>query len=324
MKNWIACATLALCAPQAHAAPFVWLDTDRGPIVIELDQAKAPITSAHFAAVVDEGFYDGKIFHRSIPNFIVQVGGFDRNFNVSARNVLVQSERTNGLKHTPGTVAMALPSSASGPLYNNGSVDFFINTATNTNLDGDYTVFGKVVYGMPVVSAIGAAKTHLVPAQTNVPFNMGDVPLTPTVIKRAASSDGFPIMPLHTGSWYDPDNSGRGISLEISTVAGGDGTPIAIAYWYDYFEGRQVWMNGAATFEYGDSEVTIQLQITEGPEFGAAFDPDAVVSDPDFGTLTIRFSGCQQGTFDYQTGFGDGSMQLQRITIPEGDACTAN
>lgn len=314
MKIRIACALLALplAASLAHAAPHVWLDTDRGPIVLELDAVRAPATSAHFLDAVGDGFYDGLVFHRTIKDFVIQAGRVDGEGKVRTRspNPTVVSERNNALAHVPGAISIALPSANGAPLYDAGTTEFFIDTARNTTLDGQYTVFGQVVHGMPVVDAIGDGITYT-----------SQMPFRPALIRRAIASDGFPVMPLHSGAWYDPANSGRGISLEVSTVAGGDGTPLMVAYWYDYQGGRQVWMNGAAPFEYGDTEVTIELAITDGGEFGEAYDPALVDVDGGFGTLTVRFSGCDAGSFHYDTAFGSGSMALVRITIPDGQSC---
>lgn len=315
MKTWIASTLLALplAAPAVHAAPHVWLDTDRGPVVLELDPVRAPATSTHFLDTVGDGFYDGLVFHRTIKDFVIQAGRLDGEAKVRTRspNPTVPSERGNGLTHVPGAIAIALPSTSDGtPLYDSGTTEFFIDTARNTSLDGQYTVFGQVVHGMPVVDAIGDGTTYT----TQMPFR-------PALIRRAIASDGFPVMPLHSGAWYDPANTGRGISLEVSTVAGGDGAPLMVAYWYDYQGGRQVWMNGAAPFQYGDSEVTIDLAITDGGEFGNAYDAALVAVDGGFGTLTVRFSGCDAGSFAYDTAFGSGTMELVRITIPDGQSC---
>jgi peptidyl-prolyl cis-trans isomerase A (cyclophilin A) len=312
MKYWIAAALLLCTAISAHAEPHVWLDTDAGPILLKLDAERAPITTAHFRTIVGEGFYDGLIFHRTFPNFMIQGGRFDGAAAARTRAGTVPSERNNGLLNTPGKIAIALPSVNNQTQVNSGTTEFFINTTTNAHLDADFTAFGEVVFGMANVVAIGERLSN---AQTGQPFR-------PALIRRAVNADGFPIMNLHTGAWYDPANSGRGFSVEIGHAAGGeDAGPLLIVYWYDYFEGRQVWMNGAMPFAYGATEVTLPLQITSGGEFGADFDPEAVESDPEFGSLTVRFPACDRGLFSYQTKFGSGELELQRLTIPGGDRC---
>jgi peptidyl-prolyl cis-trans isomerase A (cyclophilin A) len=218
-------------------------------------------------------------------------------------------ERNNGLPSVPGARAIALPAGN----VNGGTSEFFINTTTNPHLDADFTVFGHVVLGMQNVIEIGNRPSS--PDSSATAFR-------PALIRRAVNADGFPIMNLHTGAWYDPAKSGRGFSVEIGHAAGGEGAgPLLIVYWYDYFEGRQVWMNGAQPFAYGDAEVTLNLQITSGGEFGDAFDPETVESDTEFGTLTVRFPACDSGQFSYDTKFGSGELTLQRLTIPGHDRC---
>ena len=303
---------LLLLAVCAHAAtPHVWLDTDRGSIVLELDPARAPLTTTHFLAIVDEGFYNNLVFHRTIPNFVIQAGRVDANGNQRQRNTTVASESGNGLRNVPGTIALALPSANGQTNRNGGTTEFFINTATNSHLDADFTVFGRVVFGMRTVNAIGNGTTY-----------SNSFPVRPALIRRAVKSDGFPIMNLHTGAWYDPAKGGRGISLEVAHAAGAeDGNPLLVVYWYDYFEGRQIWKTGAASFRYGDAEVSVPLTLTEGGQFGAAYQPSQVRPTQDFGRLTVRFSGCNAGVFRYTTGYGNGEMNLVRLTVPGGERC---
>jgi peptidyl-prolyl cis-trans isomerase A (cyclophilin A) len=312
MKIRMLALGLAAATPALADSPHVWLDTDRGSIVLELDEVRAPLTTAHFLDIVDDGYYDRLVFHRTIPDFVIQAGRVTEFGQARPRNPnpTVQSERNNGLQHVIGSISIALPSTQSGPTHNGGTTEFFINTARNSNLDGDFTVFGQVVQGLDVIEDIGDGITY----QTQMPFR-------PTLIERAVASDGFPVLPLHTGSWYDPANSGRGLSLEVATPPGGSGDPVLIVYWYDHFDGGQIWMNGAATFEYGASEITLPLQIAEGGQFGEAFDPGEVVFDPDFGSMTVSFSSCGAGTFNYQTPFGNGTMELVRLSIQSGNDC---
>ena len=308
-----AATALALSSPAAAQNPRLWLDTDRGPLFIELDQAKAPKTTAHILELVDEGHYDGLIVHRVVKGFIVQTGRFT--VTGASRNVTdtVESERDNGLLNTPGTVAIALPYQNGQAQHDSGTSEFFINTGTNTTLDPDFTVFGKVVYGMSLVDAMDDIAT--------VPGT--DSPRSAPVIRRTAriQGTGFPLMPLHTAAWHDPAQSYRGLSVEVTTASG---QPVLVVYWYERQDGEQVWMTGAAPFAYGATEVEVPLVLTSGGDFGSAYDPAAVVLDPDFGTLTVRFTDCDHGSFDYDTGFGSGTLTLERLTAREGPGCPAN
>jgi peptidyl-prolyl cis-trans isomerase A (cyclophilin A) len=329
MKVHLATLLLTVLGSTAFAAtPHVWLDTDQGQVVLELDPVRAPQTTAHFAAVVDSGFLNGTVFHRASQDPAVLQGGWlDTGFRVKVRtpNPTVVSESSNGLANSIGSVALALGASTTGQvLRNSGTTQFYINLAQHDFLNADFTVFGNVVHGMNSVRMMHAGSTTTMPITVPgfSPFNLFDVPRRLPTIRRAVTSDGFPIMNLHTGAWFDPANSGRGFSIEVAHPAGAEQAgPVLVVYWYDFFEGRQVWMTGAAAFAYGASQVTVPLLINEGGEFGPAFDPAQVTSDPDFGSLTIRFASCEQGNFSYQTKYGNGDLQLARLTIPGGNTC---
>lgn len=297
----LAAAFVLTGAAQAQD-PRLWLDTSRGPIFIELDGEKAPLTTAHILNLADQGYYQDLVFHRSSKNGFIQGGGYGIDGLHKVSSDTVPSERDNGLKNLPGTVALVVPEVGSVPQFNSGTTQFIINVGTNTFRDGVYTVFGKVVYGMPVVTAINNIPT--------LPFSQA-VPRAPTLIHRMVEiqGEGFPLMPLHTAAWYDPDNSFRGISVEVTTASG---APTLVVYWYDYLDGAQVWMTGAAPFEYGATEVAVPLTITEGEELLSA------------GTMTVRFSDCDHGTFTYETPMGSGVMELQRLTVADGVSCPAN
>ena len=137
------------------------LHTTYGDIVIELDAKKAPKTAENFAQYVRDGFYDGTIFHRVIPNFMIQGGGFDASMDQKPTRDPIKNESGNGLTNATGTVAMARTSDP-----HSASAQFFINVADNTFLDKErsqdgwgYAVFGKVVDGMDVVNKIKAVPT---------------------------------------------------------------------------------------------------------------------------------------------------------------------
>jgi len=316
MKSWIALALALLALPGLAPAQTqrVLLDTDRGPIVVELDTVRAPRTSANFLAYVDAGRYDDTILHRVLKDFVIQGGGSRENTAPIARFPDIASERGNGLFNTTGTLAMALSNTPAGiPDTTSADSEFFINMGNNASLDPNYTVFGKVTYGFATLASINTITVN--------PFQ-NHLPLRPPVLKRAVRTDGFPILDLHTGAWYDPTKTGRGFSVEVGSTEAG--APRILVYWYDYFEGRQVWMGGVVPFQWGASSVTIPMLITQGGQFGPAFNPASVVTDTAWGQLTVRFTGCDRATFTYTSKFGNGTVDLRRLTMPTGTRCTGN
>src|SRR5690349_4420070 len=147
-------------APEKH--PVVELDTTMGKVTIELDSEKAPISTKNFLEYVNSGFYNGTIFHRVIPGFMVQGGGFTPDLTEKTTREPIRNEAGNGLSNQRGTIAMARtqdPDSA--------TAQFFINVVDNsTKLDrryaadgAGYAVFGKVISGMDVADKIVAVKT---------------------------------------------------------------------------------------------------------------------------------------------------------------------
>lgn len=306
-------------AAFAQTPPRVLLDTDRGPILLELDAVNTPRTTANFLAYVDDGSYNNTLIHRIVPNFVVQAGIVNASFRQIQGKPAVQSELRPAPSNLRGTLAMALGTNANGSVNRNSATSsFFINTKDNANLDPDFTVFGRVVYGMGLVDELNAEP--LFPGTA-------DEPLRYPLIKRVVRTSGFPVLALHAGSWYDPDKSGRGFVVEVAQAAPGttaSNQPLMVVYWYDYFEGRQIWMNGAQTFAWGASEVTVPLQITRGAQFGEAFVPADVESDRGWGTVTIRFTGCDRGQFRFESSYGNGEYSLRRITVPNSSRCTEN
>jgi peptidyl-prolyl cis-trans isomerase A (cyclophilin A) len=303
----------------AQTPPRVLLETDRGPILVELDAVNTPLTTANFLAYVDNGSYNNTLFHRIVPNFVVQAGILTSSFRQIQSRAAVNSEVRPAPSNLRGTLAMALTANANGSVNrNSATASFFINTKDNANLDPDFTVFGRVVYGMGLVDELNAEP--LFPGTA-------DEPVRYPLIKRAVRTSGFPVLALHAGSWFDPDKSGRGFVVEVTQAAPGTSAsnqPLMVVYWYDYFEGRQVWMNGAQAFQWGASEVTVPLQITRGGQFGAAFAPNQVETDASWGRVTIRFTGCDRGQFRFESSYGNGEYSLRRITVPNGSRCTEN
>lgn len=152
-------------------ATRVLMETSLGPITIELDGDKAPITVANFLAYVDEGFFDGTVFHRVIPGFMVQGGGFEPGMSQKVTKAPIKNESNNGLANKRGTLAMARTNEP-----NSASSQFFINLKDNSFLDRaqaqdgvGYCVFGKVVEGMDVVDKIKDAPTARRGHHENVP-----------------------------------------------------------------------------------------------------------------------------------------------------------
>jgi cyclophilin family peptidyl-prolyl cis-trans isomerase len=158
---------------------MVTLETTKGKITIEVNEQAAPITSANFLQYVQEGFYNGTIFHRVIPNFMIQGGGFTPDMQQKPVHQPIKNEASNGLKNNRGAVAMARTHDP-----NSATAQFFVNLVDNDYLNYSgprnpgYTVFGKVVEGMDVVDEIAKVKTL-----TKDQFL--DVPVEPVSIKSA-------------------------------------------------------------------------------------------------------------------------------------------
>ena len=139
----------------------VELQTSKGTVLIELDDAKAPVTVKNFLAYVDSGHYNGTIFHRVIPGFMVQGGGFAPGMKQKPTLANIENESHNGLTNEKYTLAMARtsePHSASSQFFINGTNNGFLNNAQSQDGFG-YAVFGKVVGGKEVVDAIEGVKT---------------------------------------------------------------------------------------------------------------------------------------------------------------------
>ena len=135
---------------------MVTLETSLGSIVLELDPAKAPVTVANFLAYVDAGFYDGTVFHRVIPDFMIQGGGFAADMTQKPTKPPIKNEADNGLTNDTWTIAMARTS-----VKDSATAQFFINLKDNDFLnhggrDFGYAVFGKVTSGVDVVKKIAA------------------------------------------------------------------------------------------------------------------------------------------------------------------------
>lgn len=175
-----AVAAALLCVSLAAHAQKVKLATSEGDIVLELDAAAAPKTVDNFVRYVKAGHYNGTVFHRVIPTFMIQGGGMTANLVEKPTRPAISLESHNGLSNVRGSVAMARTNDP-----NSATSQFFINVKDNERLDADkardgngYAVFGKVISGMDVVD-----KIRDVPTGTQGPYD--DVPLKPVTIKRA-------------------------------------------------------------------------------------------------------------------------------------------
>ena len=172
--------TLSTALPaRAETPPRVELVTSLGTIEVQLDPQRAPKTVANFLQYVKSGFYGGTIFHRVIPGFMIQGGGFTPDMQQKPTQPPIPLESQNGLKNLRGTIAMARTANP-----NSATSQFFINLVDNPALDypqpdgHGYAVFGQVIKGMDVVDRIAK-----VPTQDAGPYQ--NVPVTPVVIKQA-------------------------------------------------------------------------------------------------------------------------------------------
>ena len=170
----------ALGQGKVPAHPHVKFETTEGTIVLELDGRRAPVTVGNFLELVDSGYFDGTIFHRVVPDFVIQGGGFTPGFELKESDEFIFNESGNGLKNMRGTIVMARQDDP-----HTAKAQFFINVSDNKSLDPQptrwgFAVFGYVIEGMEVVDKI-----------SNLPAGPGgkfttDVPIVPVVIKAAS------------------------------------------------------------------------------------------------------------------------------------------
>ena len=183
----IAAMTLGSAGPAgAQDRPTVVLETSLGSMTIELDRDRAPVTVDNFLSYVDDGFFAGTIFHRVIPNFMIQGGGLTPTLVEKATAAPIRNEASNGLANERGTIAMARTS-----VVDSATAQFFINLVDNPSLDHrgtdprsfGYAVFGRVTEGLDVLDRIGGVRT-----QRQGPHQ--DVPVEPVVITAVTRGDG--------------------------------------------------------------------------------------------------------------------------------------
>ena len=181
-------SAVAPTADAPAASPvYVSMTTSKGVIYLELNAAKAPISTENFVNYTKEGFYNGTIFHRVIKTFMIQGGGFTADMKQKTTKAPISNEWQNGLPNSRGAISMARTNEP-----NSATSQFFINTVDNKMLDqprggAAYAVFGKVIKGMDVVDAIAAVPTG--PSS-----GMGDVPKTVVTIEKMEVLAGPPAM----------------------------------------------------------------------------------------------------------------------------------
>ena len=171
-------SSLALAADKVPAHPHILIETTMGDIKLELEGKLAPITVGHILKLVDSCFYDGLIFHRVIPGFMAQAGGYTPGLELKEDDARIPNESGNGMSNVRGTIAMARTNDP-----HSANTQFFINVADNVRLDPGtnrwgYAVFGYVIEGMEVVDEIVSVRTG---PQGKL---RSDVPMVPIVIKK--------------------------------------------------------------------------------------------------------------------------------------------
>ena len=168
--------------PEAAGKPRVLLKTNMGDITIELEPAKAPATVANFLAYVRDGHYDGMIFHRVIKKFMIQGGGFTKDFQKKPTKAPIKNEADTGLSNERGTIAMARtgdPHSATNQFFINVKFNGFLNHRSKTQQGWGYTAFGRVIDGMNIAGRIARVETG-----ASGPFQ-SDAPQKPVIIEQA-------------------------------------------------------------------------------------------------------------------------------------------
>jgi cyclophilin family peptidyl-prolyl cis-trans isomerase len=275
---------LFLVVPCWANAPIVKLETNFGDIVIELFDVNAPKTVANFLTYVKSGFYDGLIFHRVMPDFIIQTGAFDADLNPrTPTEPNIPSEYDNGLRNEPGTVAMALSNWNEEPNRGSATSGFYINLAYNTSLDVNYTVFGNVIAGMDVVDRIANLPTVDVGggALANVPRPTGPVIIYKAKLLGDLNNDSVvdvEDIAVLSEQWLDSGNSSP-LKVAASDGGAGDWFGFAIAVDANFAivgaPRENNYTGSAYIFEYSDGNWIQQAKLTAsdgtaGDNFGGS------------------------------------------------------
>lgn len=163
MKKLIASLFFVLSF-NLHAMVYLSMETTKGTIDIELDDVNAPISVENFLNYVRSGHYVGTIFHRTVPNFVIQAGGHTVDMTEKPTNAPIKNECLNGLSNLKGTLGMARNED-----FDSATAQFYINTKDNVRLDKRYAVFGRVISGYEVVQAIEHVPTTTIGEYENVP-----------------------------------------------------------------------------------------------------------------------------------------------------------
>jgi len=190
-------ATSAFAAPPAadkSGNPRVVFETTKGNIVVELFADKAPLSTKNMLEYVSAGFYNGTVFHRVIPGFMIQGGGYTKELNEKPTKTAIKNEAANGLSNKRGTLAMARTG-----VVDSATAQFFINLVDNTRLDHrssepsefGYAVFGQVVSGLEIIDGIARVERICpsappAPCTANIPPGMMDVPKEAVIIVKAS------------------------------------------------------------------------------------------------------------------------------------------
>jgi cyclophilin family peptidyl-prolyl cis-trans isomerase len=183
-----AASTVEEATGKEPTTPMVVMKTSKGDLKIELYPAKAPKTVENFLQYVRDGFYDGTVFHRVMPGFVIQGGGMTKDLARKATRAPIENEAANGLLNKRGTLSMARTNDV-----NSATSQFFINLRDNTSLDHKdttargygYAVYGKVIEGLDVVDEIAKTPTGEAKNPENSAFPYEDVPVEPVFIQKA-------------------------------------------------------------------------------------------------------------------------------------------
>jgi peptidyl-prolyl cis-trans isomerase A (cyclophilin A) len=160
---------------------MIRFETTLGPFTIELFEKEAPISSANFLKYIEDGFFDGTIFHRIVPGFVIQGGGFTEDMSQKKTQPAIKNEADNGIKNSRGTLSMARTND-----INSATSQFFVNLKDNDFLDHSrgnfgYAVFGRVTEGMDVIDKIAAV-------ETGRRKGFDDVPVEPVIMTKVSKS----------------------------------------------------------------------------------------------------------------------------------------
>ena len=170
-------------ATAEDSGPRITFETTEGNFVIELFPDEAPLSSANFLQYAKDGHFNGTIFHRVIPGFVIQGGGFDQNMTRKSTRKPIENEAHNGLKNLRGTLSMARtsdPHSATSQFFVNLVDNDFLDHSSKTPRGWGYAVFGRVIEGMDTIDKVAAVETGRIDG-------MSDVPLYPVIVTRATA-----------------------------------------------------------------------------------------------------------------------------------------